>query len=81
MKNCEEISNDIEKGHYEKLSVKELVSIKFHLLICKPCTNYKRDSDFIDRLLEKKYAEGAPKFEFSDEEKTRLKNACNKEKQ
>lgn len=76
MKNCEEITLDIERGHYEKLSVKELVSIKMHLVICKPCHNYKKDSDFIDQLLQKKYSEGAEEYIFSAEEKEAIKKAC-----
>ncbi|MBL1280626.1 MAG: hypothetical protein COA33_010150 [Fluviicola sp.] len=79
MRNCEEISNDIERGRYKKLSVKELIAIKMHLLICRPCADYKKDSDLIDLLLQKKYENGAPKYEFSEEEKLNLKNACNKD--
>ena len=76
MKNCEEITLDIERGHYKKLSVKELVTIKMHLIICKPCHNYKRDSEMIDKLLHEKYKNGAEEYKFSPEEKEAIKKAC-----
>ena len=76
MKTCEEITMDIERGRYEKLSVKELVTIKMHLLMCKPCANFKRDSDLIEELLQKKYKQGEAKYTFSAEEKAAMKNSC-----
>lgn len=76
MKGCEEITLDIERGRYNSLSVKELIEIKMHLLICKPCADYKKDSDLIEQLLQEKYKQGATKYSFSREEKEALKNAC-----
>jgi len=76
MKSCEEITLDIERGRYEKLSVKELVTIKMHLMLCKPCANYKRDSELIEQILQKKYSNGEERYTFSVEEKEALKRAC-----
>ena len=77
MKTCEEITLNIERGRYEKLSVKELLAIKMHLIICKPCHNYRKDSELIDKLLQEKYKNGAEEYTFSFEEKEAIKKACN----
>jgi len=71
MKTCQEITLDIERGKYVKLSIKDKLAVKMHLLICKPCQNFSKDSKIIDDLLKKKFSD-LSKFEFSEEEKAAM---------
>ena len=71
MKTCQEITLDIERGKYVKLSVKEKLAIKMHLFICKPCKGYSHDSKIIDDLLKKKFKD-LSKYKFTEEEKIEL---------
>ena len=72
MKTCEEITKDIERGFYQDLSLKERLAIKVHLVICKPCQNYEKDSNLIHELLLKKYKD-LREYKFSLKEKEALK--------
>ncbi len=71
MKTCQEITLDIERGKYEKLSISEKWAIKMHLIICKPCQDYEKDSALIDRLLRKRF-KNLNQYKFTSEEKKEL---------
>ncbi len=71
MKTCQEITLYIERGKFEKLSIKDKLAIKIHLLICKPCQNFNKDSKIIDELLKKKFKDFR-KYKFTEEEKNKM---------
>lgn len=72
MKTCQEITESIEKGNFNRLSVKERLAIRFHLSMCKHCRQYSKDSKIIDRMLVKKF-KSITNFTFSIKEKEELK--------
>ena len=72
MKTCQEITESIEKGNFNRLSVKERLAIRFHLSMCKHCRQYSKDSKIIDRMLVKKF-KSVTNFTFSIKEKEELK--------
>ena len=76
MKNCEEITMDIEKGHMDGLSTKERLAVKMHIMLCKPCRQYSKDSTLIDSMLKRKYKHPV-EYQFSLEEKESLKSKLN----
>lgn len=70
MKDCQQITEDIEKGKVTSLTVSERVAIRLHLAVCKGCRTYRKDSQILDRLLRNQHRIN---YHFTSEEKTRLK--------
>ncbi len=73
MKSCQEITENIEKGYIKRLTTKERLSIRMHVMICPPCRQYFKDSATIEKLLTRKFKH-PEKYKFSIEEKESLKN-------
>jgi predicted anti-sigma-YlaC factor YlaD len=75
MKSCKDITLLVEKGKITKLSFKEKMHVKFHLMMCKLCRNFAVDSDFLDRIL----ANLKPSsLKLTPEEKEKLKSSVSK---
>ena len=71
MKDCQQISEEIEKGKITALTVSERIGIRFHLSFCKGCRRYVKDSQLLDRLLRHR---DKKQYCFSTDEKARLKS-------
>lgn len=71
MKRCEQITLDLEKSNFQKLSVKERLELKMHMAICSKCRRYAKDSKKMDLWL-KRRAKLAD-YSFSPEEKDAIK--------
>lgn len=71
MRNCQKISENIERRRFQPLSWKERLFVQLHLRNCAPCRNYLKDSKAIDVLLQK-YQEARPNYGFSPQEKQTL---------
>mgnify|MGYP006104633701 CR=1 FL=1 len=78
MKTCEEVTLLIESENYKVLSRQDRLASKVHLMMCKGCKNYKKDSKFIHKMLQAKFKD-LSSYEFSLEEKTALQNKLSKE--
>ena len=72
MKTCEEITLLIESENYTALSRQERMSTKIHMMICKACKEYKKDSKEIHKLLQVKFKD-LSSYEFSLSEKMALR--------
>lgn len=68
MINCKEASSLIEKEHEQEIGLGNKLKLAFHLLVCKVCAIYAKQSKLIERVLKGKA--GAPP---SAEDVTRLK--------
>lgn len=53
MKSCKEISILTEKSQFEKLSFKDKWSLWFHMVICKLCKNYTKESRALNGALKR----------------------------
>jgi hypothetical protein len=53
MKGCQEITELVEKEKTTNLSVMERISVRTHLLICKLCRDFRKDSNILDKALRK----------------------------
>lgn len=53
MKGCQEITELVEKGKTTNLSAMEKISVRTHLLMCKLCREFRKDSNILDRVLRK----------------------------
>lgn len=53
MKGCQEITELVEKGKTTNLSAMEKISVRTHLLMCKLCRDFRKDSNILDRVLRK----------------------------
>lgn len=53
MKGCQEITELVEKGKTTNLSTMEKISVRTHLLMCKLCRDFRKDSNILDRVLRK----------------------------
>lgn len=53
MKGCQEITELIEKGNITTLSRKDKVAMRLHLMICKLCREFQKDSKILDKAIQK----------------------------
>jgi hypothetical protein len=70
MKTCLEITEEIEKGKVVQNSVKEKVAIRLHLILCKKCNQYSKDSLILDRILKRPRPNS--QYNYTQEEKDDL---------
>ena len=74
--NCSEVTLlSLQNEEHLHLSIKKKMEIKIHILFCKCCSNFIKQSHKIDTSI-KKYAENLqhnPPFIASEDFKTRLK--------
>jgi hypothetical protein len=73
---CEQITYYIDKGQLTQLNPREKFQVWFHSLKCKCCSNYKPDSESLNRILKTLKAED-PTHSLSIEEKKELKKKLN----
>jgi len=73
MKDCQEITELIERSKVERVSLGDRLSIRFHSTICGNCRRYFKDSDLMDELLTSKRFRDLGEYKFSDSEKDKLK--------
>lgn len=75
VKKCEQITLDIEKGKFQKPSVKDRLELKMHLAMCSKCRRYARDSKKLDLWLKRRMelANANKDVHFTEEEKNELK--------
>lgn len=71
MKRCEEITRLNEQSKEEKLSFWDNVSVKLHLMICKFCKKFAKDSKYMDGLISESL-KNQKSHSLSDEEKAQL---------
>lgn len=62
MKGCQEITELVEKGKTTNLSAMDKISVRTHLLICKLCRDFRKDSNILDRVLRKALNHRKAKF-------------------
>jgi hypothetical protein len=75
---CKEIVKIITASMDEKLSWREWIVMKIHLLSCDPCINFLKQIKFIRTALEQsegKLSEQDSSIKLSDDARTRLKEA------
>lgn len=53
MKGCQEITELIEKGNITTLSRKDRVTVRVHLMLCKLCREFQKDSRILDKAIQK----------------------------
>ncbi len=73
MKDCQEITELIERSKIERISWNDRLSIRLHGAICGDCRQYFADSDRMDELLKSKRFKHLSEYSFTDDEKEKLK--------
>lgn len=73
MKDCQEITELVERSKIERISIGDRLAIRMHGAICKSCRQYFRDSDVMDELMQSKRFRHLSEYKFTDEEKEKLK--------
>ena len=73
MKYCQEITEQLERASFERISLSTRIAIGFHLVHCKPCKRFAQDSKAMDQLLAKRF-KVIKDYSFSDAEKELLKS-------
>jgi predicted anti-sigma-YlaC factor YlaD len=71
MKNCQEITEDIEKSNVQKLSIRERLAVRMHLRLCGSCRQYAKDSKILERLLRLR-SKKIDQYHFTPEEKAEI---------
>ena len=62
---CKSASELLEKSKVRKLTFKEVVSLKKHLLMCKPCRKYGKLSEQLDSFIAKSASNEDSKLELA----------------
>ncbi len=55
MLSCQKASALLDKKDFFGLTRKEKVMLKMHTAMCDACTNYKKQSELIDKILHKHF--------------------------
>lgn len=55
MLSCKQATALVERNTVSKLTFNETIKMKLHLLMCKVCSSYQKQSLFIHKILEKKF--------------------------
>lgn len=58
MLNCKEVTRVVSESQERKLSFSERVQLEMHLAMCKGCSNFRKQLDFL-RMASRRYASGA----------------------
>jgi len=72
MKDCQQISELVERSKVERISLANRISIRFHNSLCKNCRNYFTDSALMDEMLSKRFRHLSD-YSFTSEEKEEIK--------
>ena len=75
MLNCKEATKLVVIKEFEKLSLKQLIALKFHLLVCKVCALFEKQSLELNKELKK--IEEEKTFVLSLEKKEEIKKLLN----
>lgn len=73
VKRCEQITLDYERSQFQQLSVKDRVELRMHLGICKNCRRYQKDSQKLDKWLQRRFQQLDKEYHFSETEKESIK--------
>lgn len=74
MKDCQEITELVERSKIERISWTDRLAIRMHGTICGNCRQYFADSDQMDEILKSKRFKHLSEYSFSDQEKEKLKS-------
>ncbi|MCB1936386.1 MAG: zf-HC2 domain-containing protein [Nitrosomonas sp. PRO4] len=73
MLNCKQASQLASRLMDEELPFWEKFSLKMHLFLCRSCSNFSRQLDFLRKV--SRHDENMPDFQLTDEAKQRIANA------
>lgn len=72
--NCKKAAELIEKWFLQKLSLKEFLSLRIHLTMCRDCKRYQKYSNLIEQSVISKNDNVVPELhKLTDEEKEKMK--------
>ncbi len=52
MKNCHEITRLVSQGQERRLSLGERLQLRLHLLMCRGCANFEKNTRKLHRLMQ-----------------------------
>jgi predicted metal-binding protein len=70
MISCEKAVRICDKAQYKEASVWDILKLKFHIFICKACSNHSQKNNTLTSLCEK-----AKLVALSEEDKTKMKES------
>jgi len=82
MLSCNEATLLITRSEFEKLCNIKRLKLRMHLMSCKLCRNFQKQSSFITAQLEgmkKEFDAGSLKLALDDQKKSRLEELIRKE--
>jgi hypothetical protein len=71
---CEKVVLIVEQSFWQKLNFWKISRMRFHLLICKKCSEYEKDSTVLHRILCSTKSSKSQEH-LDDNEKEKLKKA------
>ena len=74
MMKCDEAGAMMEKEEFEKLPFIKRFGLRFHLMMCKCCSGYKRDVSHLNSIIKSANSENSDSS-LSDEEKAEIKSS------
>lgn len=79
MINCEKASELTSKEIDRKLTFWEMISLKFHRLICPPCGKFEDEANALTNAIDQEHREHKCSKTMSKDAKSKLNNLINSE--
>ncbi len=70
---CKEVSELVSQSLDRKLSLRERIALRLHLMMCDMCINYRRQILFMHRAVRQMKRREAPTDRLPEEAKERIK--------
>lgn len=78
MISCDEATYYSDISQYKKLSLKEKLSFKTHLMACKPCSDYHRQNEILSEKIKKVSFDNSSDKGLSEDKKNTIKEEIKK---
>jgi len=73
MKSCKEVSELVSQAQDRKLTLRERLTVRMHLLVCKMCCHYQQQIKFLSAASRRfLYQQSADKLHLPDEARARI---------
>jgi len=73
MNSCKEVSELVTQAHDRKLTLKERLTVRMHLLVCKMCCHYQQQIKFLSAASRRfLHREGTDRLHLPNEARARI---------
>jgi len=73
IRSCKDVSELVSQSLDRKLSLRERITVRLHLMMCDMCTNYRRQILFMHQAVRQLKQRNAPTARLPEDAKDRIK--------